>query len=95
MTVSESWSSIEAWLKTHASFIRKSLRQAAKDTVIAKVQAELDITLPTDFAESVRIHDGQKEDAEHGLFPVTDDVFGRCHRAACSPSPRSPRSGRC
>ncbi len=76
MTVSESWTSIEAWLKANAPSIRKSLRPGAKDAAIEKLQSKLSITLPTDFVESVRCHDGQKEDAEHGIFPMADDVLG-------------------
>jgi cell wall assembly regulator SMI1 len=76
MPVSDSWTRIEAWLGAHARSIRKSLRPAAKDGALAKLQAGLDSTLPAGFAESVGIHDGQKEDAEHGLVPVSDELLG-------------------
>jgi cell wall assembly regulator SMI1 len=76
MGVRESWGWIEAWLNTNASPLRKSLRRAAKDGAIEELQGKLGLSLPTDFAESVRFHDGQKPDAEHGLFPVTDDTLG-------------------
>jgi cell wall assembly regulator SMI1 len=76
MGVSESWARIETWLAANAPSIRKSLRPAAKDAAVEKLQRKIGATLPTDFAESVRLHDGQKSDAEHGLFPVADDVLG-------------------
>lgn len=76
MGVSKSWARIEAWLAVNAPSIRKSLRPAAKDGADEKLHRKIGATLPTDFAESVRLHDGQKSDAEHGLFPVADDVLG-------------------
>ncbi len=76
MGVSASWGRIETWLAANAPTIRKSLRPAAKDGSLEKLQGKLGAKLPTDFAESIRLHDGQKSDAEHGLFPVADDVLG-------------------
>jgi cell wall assembly regulator SMI1 len=76
MGVSESWGRIEAWLKANARPIRQSLRPAAKDRALGKLQGKLGVSLPADFGESVRRHDGQKPDAEYGLFPVADDVLG-------------------
>jgi len=76
MTVNDSWARIEAWLAANARSIHKSLRPAAKDGALEKLHAKLGVPLPADFAESVRLHDGQKEDAEHGLFPVSDDILG-------------------
>jgi cell wall assembly regulator SMI1 len=76
MTVSDVWGRIEAWLAANAPMVRKSLRPAVKGGALDKLQAELGFTLPADFASSVGLHDGQKADAEHGLFPLADDVLG-------------------
>jgi cell wall assembly regulator SMI1 len=76
MAVSDSWQRIEMWLAANAPPIRKSLRSPAKEPAIEKLQTKLGQTLPADFVESVRVHDGQKADAESGLFPAADDVLG-------------------
>jgi cell wall assembly regulator SMI1 len=76
MAVNDAWVRIEAWLSAHAPAVRKSLRPAAREGAVEKLQAKLGMTLPAAFAESVGRHDGQKPDAEHGLFPVADDVLG-------------------
>jgi cell wall assembly regulator SMI1 len=76
MGVPESWKRIETWLKANASPIRKSLRPEAKAGALEELLGKLGLSLPADFIESVRLHDGQKPEAEHGLFPVTDDVLG-------------------
>ncbi len=76
MTVNESWDQIESWLAAHAPTVRESLRPPARAGTLDKLQAKLGLSLPADFANSARLHDGQKEDAEHGLFPIADDVLG-------------------
>ena len=76
MAVRESWASIEVWLGANAPAIRKSLRPSAKTGAIEKLQAKLGIALPADFAQSLQFHDGQKTDADNGLFPYADDVLG-------------------
>jgi cell wall assembly regulator SMI1 len=76
MTVEDSWGRIEAWLAANASTVRKSLRPSAKAGALDKVQAKLGLSLPAAFVDSARLHDGQKENAEHGLFPIADDVLG-------------------
>jgi cell wall assembly regulator SMI1 len=76
MGVGDSWDRIEAWLVAHAPAIRKSLRPGAKQAAVEKLEAALGATLPADFAGSARRHDGQPEDAEVGLFPVSDEGLG-------------------
>jgi cell wall assembly regulator SMI1 len=76
MTVRQSWTRIEEWLLENAPPIRKSLRPPAKEDALDKLQSKLGMSLPKDFAESLLIHDGQKTDADAGLFPYTEDVFG-------------------
>jgi cell wall assembly regulator SMI1 len=76
MDVAKSWKRIEKWLKSNAPSIGKSFRPASKDGAIEKLQQQIGVSLPSDVAESIRLHDGQKSDAEHGLFPHSDDVLG-------------------
>src|SRR5258708_5395745 len=76
MAVSDSWTKIEAWLGGNAPSICKSLRPPAKDAALAILQTKLGLTLPADFTESIRVHDGQKPNAEHGLFPSGNWVLG-------------------
>jgi cell wall assembly regulator SMI1 len=76
MGVSESWGRIETWLQAHAPAVRKSFRPGARKGAVEKLEAELGAKLPADFAELVRLHDGQKDDAEAGLFPVSDKGLG-------------------
>lgn len=76
MPVSDTWNRIEAWLAANASMIRKSFRPAAKASALKKLQTKIGLTLPTDFIESLARFEGQKEDAEHGLFPIADKFLG-------------------
>jgi cell wall assembly regulator SMI1 len=76
MTVVDSWGRIEGWLAANAPTAHKSLRPSAKSGALEKLQAKLGLGLSADFADSVRLHDGQKEAAELGLFPITDDALG-------------------
>jgi cell wall assembly regulator SMI1 len=76
MAVNNAWERIEAWLAVHARVVRKSLRPSAREGELEKLQSKLGLGLPADFAESARRHDGQKSDAEHGLFPLSDDALG-------------------
>ncbi len=75
-SVSESWEAIEQWLAANARSIGKSLRPAAPETAIDKLQSKLGLTLPATFIESLGIHDGQRSSAEHGLFPMNEPGLG-------------------
>ena len=70
MEVAEAWGVIEGWLAKHAPVVRKSLRPPADDAKVQKLQKKIGFTLPEDFVASVLIHDGQKAETEHGLFPA-------------------------
>jgi cell wall assembly regulator SMI1 len=76
VSVDTAWDRIEAWLKAHARDVRKSLRPPAKPPAVHKVEATIGVRLPPDFVASVGRHNGQSDEAESGLFPHTDDVFG-------------------
>lgn len=79
MGVAESWKRIEAWLKTNAKGVRTSLRVPAIEGAAAKLQTALGTPLPADYLLSAGIHDGQRTTAEHGLFPLADEVLGPMH----------------
>jgi cell wall assembly regulator SMI1 len=76
MDVVAAWGVIEEWLAADAPSIRKSLRPPGDDARVENLQKKLKLPLPPDFIASVRVHDGQKSDAEHGLFPAPPDELG-------------------
>jgi len=76
MDVVAAWGVIEEWLAADAPSIRKSLRPPGDDARVEKLQKKLKLPLPPDFIASVRVHDGQKSDAEHGPFPAPPDELG-------------------
>jgi len=76
MDVVAAWSGIEEWLAANAPAVRKSLRPPADNAKVEKLQKKLKLALPPDFLASVQLHDGQKSDAEHGLFPAPPDELG-------------------
>jgi cell wall assembly regulator SMI1 len=75
MELAVAWGVIETWLAAHAPAVRKSLRPPSDDVKVERLQKKLRLTLPADFVASVLIHDGQKSEAEHGLFPAPADVL--------------------
>ncbi|NRO98830.1 molybdenum cofactor biosynthesis protein MoaA [Paraburkholderia sp. NMBU_R16] len=59
LTVSESWSRLDPWLADHPEEIPGGLNAGAGDEDIRSLEAALDIALPEDFIESLKIHNGQ------------------------------------
>lgn len=76
MSIDVAWERIEAWLKAHAQDVFQSLKPPARLPSVKKLETDLGVTLPSDFAASVARHNGQSDDAESGLFPHSDDVLG-------------------
>ena len=70
MEIAKAWVVIEEWLSQNAPAVRKSLRPPSDNAKVQKLQKKLGLTLPDDFVASILIHDGQKSNAEHGLFPA-------------------------
>jgi len=59
LTVPESWSRLDPWFMDHPDELPGGLNVGASDEDIRSLEAELDIELPEDFSESLKIHDGQ------------------------------------
>lgn len=73
MEIVAAWELIEQWLAANAPIVKKSLRPPAARSKIEKLQKKLKLKLPADFIASVQVHDGQKSDPAHGLFPAASD----------------------
>jgi cell wall assembly regulator SMI1 len=58
----ETWERFEAWLRARAPQIAEGLAPPAATERIAAVERELGRSLPADFRESLRIHDGEAVD---------------------------------
>lgn len=59
LTVSESWSRLDPWLADHPGDLPGGLNAGAGDEDVRSLEAALDIELPEDFIESLKIHNGQ------------------------------------
>jgi cell wall assembly regulator SMI1/molybdopterin biosynthesis enzyme len=59
LTVSESWSRLDPWFMDHPDELPGGLNGGASDEDIRALEAALDTKLPEDFAESLKIHNGQ------------------------------------
>jgi cell wall assembly regulator SMI1 len=69
--VAASWKKIESWLAENDNRLKKTLKKAATDAKINKLEAKLGHKLPADFKQSWKIHNGQKY-AEGDLVPPTE-----------------------
>jgi len=58
------WEKLETWLKTHNPALLADLNPPASDTDIQELEQKLGVTLPTDFVECLKVHDGQKGRAD-------------------------------
>ncbi len=59
LTVSESWSRLDPWLRDHPEELQGGLNAGASEEDIRSLEAALDVKLPEDFVESLKIHNGQ------------------------------------
>lgn len=59
----ELWEQVEQYLKAHQPEALKSLAPPATDNEITNLEKELGVTLPKDFVECLKIHNGQLDDA--------------------------------
>ena len=57
------WERVESWLRVNSPTVLESLRPGASDEEIAAAEAFLGVRLPSDVADSYRIHDGQQQGA--------------------------------
>ncbi len=56
--VAESWKRIEAWYAENAHELSASLAPGASETAMNQFEGEIGASLPDDFKESVRVHNG-------------------------------------
>ncbi len=58
------WEQLEAWLKTSNPALLDDLNPPASDAKIQALEKKIRVTLPTDFVECLKVHDGQRGQAE-------------------------------
>ena len=73
------WSNVETWLEVNSptTLVRLSTGANAKD--VSRIETTFDVTLPSEFRESLTIHDGETETeawvfGEHSLLSVNQMV---------------------
>jgi cell wall assembly regulator SMI1 len=62
------WERIEAWLAAHARYLLRDLRKGAEPPVLAKVEAQIQRSLPETLRAFYAVHDGQMSQCPQGLF---------------------------
>jgi cell wall assembly regulator SMI1 len=67
-TMEATWQRLEKWIALHLPDLQTSLVVPASDAEIKAAEEELNLTLPDDFKASLKVHDGQSESAETGLW---------------------------
>lgn len=86
LPVNTIWKKIESWLSHNAPPVLRSLRGGATEQEIASVEAAIGHTFPSDYRESLLIHEGQELDQfgcspgfVYGLnlYPLSKVLFGR------------------
>ncbi len=68
-SVRDNWQRIEQFLKSNQPEIHQSLQSPASDASIAELEETVGQTLPDDFKELWRIHNGQDDVFSEGIFP--------------------------
>ncbi|MFD8999002.1 SMI1/KNR4 family protein [Streptomyces abikoensis] len=68
----ESWSRIDAWLRTHAPASFRVLAPPADPGTVEKAQMQMGLRFPSDLLDSLACHDGQTEWAN--VFPERPPV---------------------
>lgn len=61
----ELWKRFENWLGVHYPLLLESLNEGATDEEILEAEETMGIKFPSDFKESLKIHNGQKDDLEY------------------------------
>jgi cell wall assembly regulator SMI1 len=64
----ELWKRLETWLVVHYPELIDSLNNGATDDMIFDAEEKMGIRFPNDFVESLKIHNGQKDDFYPGLI---------------------------
>lgn len=74
MGVDDAWKRIETWLSAEAREVLPSLLPGASEDDISRLESSVGAKLPAEFRESLRLHEGQSDDAESGLFPYSNSL---------------------
>lgn len=73
------WKKLEAWLAVNAPFCLSNLKQPASDNELDALEQSLGLTLPEDFKEFLKIHNGQSGTGpslfEQGRLLGTTDIL--------------------
>lgn len=56
----QQWERLEAWLKANNPVLLADLNPPATNTEIRELEQKLGVTLPADFVEFLKVHDGQR-----------------------------------
>lgn len=67
LSIADAWAAFESWLSQHWPDGLKDLCPPATDEEIRNLETRLGVSLPSDFLEFLKIHNGQKGSAG-GLF---------------------------
>src|SRR3954468_21182442 len=72
------WQRMEEYLRAHARAVLPPLRPPATDADIARAEQALGAPLPPELVESLKVHDGQRQETGHGppaipLVPAEHD----------------------
>lgn len=62
--IKQHWEKLEAYLKANNPVLLADLNPPAKDSEIRNLEAHLGVALPADFTECLKVHNGQKGDAD-------------------------------
>ncbi len=60
----QQWGRLEAWLKIYNPVLLADLNAPATDAQIKALEQRLDVKLPEDFIECLKLHDGQRGEAD-------------------------------
>ena len=71
VVMKQQWERLEAWLKANNPALLADLNPPASDAKIQTLEQTLGVTLPVDFVECLRVHDGQRGGVEW-LFPSAE-----------------------
>jgi len=67
-SITESWSAIEDWLRTHLPSALENLRPPATEAEIRRAEQSLGIAFPEALRELYRLHDGEENNWPPGAF---------------------------
>jgi cell wall assembly regulator SMI1 len=68
--VAETWTRIEQVLQKHVPDTARTLARPATDDDIAELQAAIGLILPTDFCQSLKVHNGQEDSTRCHSFII-------------------------